>query len=87
MEFKNKLKEFFKYSEGTYYLITDVAGYNTVLRVDNVGFEAINAGTFIVKEIGLPESYSYAPKDDKVSFVINGKHYYLINYDDGVVSI
>ncbi|ALS22115.1 hypothetical protein [Paenibacillus naphthalenovorans] len=87
MQFVDKLKDFFKYNEGAYYLITDNTGYNTILRVDDVVFETVNTEKFIAEHIGEIEEYFYTDKDYRLDFTVKGKQYFLINYDDGVVSI
>ena len=84
---KENLKKFFKNNDGTYYLITDLQGYTTILRVDDLGFEALNTEDFILKDIGTVEKSFYSESDNRVDFTIKGKRYYLFNYDAGVVSI
>lgn len=84
-----ELKKFYKQNDGTYYIITNREDYITVLRVDDVGFEALNTKEFIEKNIGDVAEFSYHGFD-RFDFTIRSSpnvNYYLFNFDFGIVSV
>mgnify|MGYP001297485527 CR=1 FL=1 len=87
MNLLENLKQFYKNNDGTYYLVTDTVGYYTLLRVDDIGFEAVNTEEFVSKHIGTVENSFYSEGDNRLDFTVRGKRYYLLKFDNGVVSI
>jgi hypothetical protein len=84
-----ELKKFYRQNDGTYYMITNREDHITILRVDDVGFEALNTKEFIEKNIGDVVDFSYNG-DDRFDFTIRScpnVNYYLFNYDSGIVTI
>lgn len=84
-----ELKKFYKQNEGSYYIITNRTDYITILRVDDLGFEALNTKEFIEKNIGDVLEFDYNCSD-RFDFTIRSYpnvKYHLFNFDDGLVSI
>lgn len=80
------LEGFFASNRSQHYMLTDLSGHFTILRVDYLELEAVNTVEFIIDNFTEIE-FEYRQGDYRFDFVANDKHYYIFPFDDAIVSI